>query len=162
MLSSSRGRLTLFGLAVALAIVVLWFPTDERRVRKSAEALVSAANGGDAELARALSSYAAPGVSVTVSELGEPLVGREPLLVAARAARELEQKLHFQLDSVDVHVEGKRARVEADVITTLRPELPELRRPRHASALFEKRGDTFQLISAEIGPERLDQPEARP
>ena len=68
----------------------------------------------------------------------------------------------MRLEAVEVSLEGKRARVNADLLTTLRPELPELRRPRHAVALFEKRAGRYQLLSAEIGSERRDQPEARP
>lgn len=162
MLASSRNRLALLALGVGIGVGALLYPTDDKRVRKAAEALISAANQGDAELARALEAHAAPNVSVSVSELGEPLVGREALVIAAREARQLEQKLHFELDTVDVHVEGNRARLDADVITTLRPELPELRRPRRSSALFERRNGAFRLLSAEIGAERVDQPEARP
>ena len=162
MLASSRHRLALLAASAALGIGVLLYPTDEKQVRKAADAIVSAANQGDAALAAALETYAVPSVSVTVSELGTPLVGREALVVAAREARQLEQKLHFQLDTVEVHVEGNRARLVADVITTVRPEVPELRRPRRGAAIFEKRNGTFRLVSAEVGAERLDLPEARP
>jgi hypothetical protein len=162
MLASSRNRLALLVLGVGVGVAALSYPTDEKRVREAAEALISAANQGDRQLALALAAHAIEAVRVNVSELGAPLVGRDALVGAAREARQLEQKLHFQIDTVEVHVEGRRARLDADVITTLRPELPELRRPRRSSAIFEKRGDKFQLVSAEIGAERLDQPEARP
>ena len=83
-------------------------------------------------------------------------------LAAIKQASMLGQKLHLQAESLEVTLEGKHGRVNADLITSQRPELPELRRPRHSVALFEKSGDHFRLVSAEIGPERLDQPEARP
>jgi hypothetical protein len=162
MLVSARSRLWLIALVALVAVGASFYPTEEKRVRAAAEALISAANHSDAKLEQALSELAAPNVRVNVSELPAPLVGRKALVVAAAQARLLEQKLHFQIDTVEVSVEGNRARLSADVITTLRPELPELRRPRPSVALFEKRSGQFQLLSAEIGAERLDQPEARP
>ncbi len=159
---SSRTRLALLALAGLGAATALAYPTDEKRVRKSADALIAAANVGDSALVQALEAYAVERVSVRVSELAEPLVGRAALVEAVREARKLEPQLHFQLDAVDVRVEGGRARLEADVVTSVRPEVPELRRPRRSSAVFEKRGDTFRLVTAEVGGERLDQPEARP
>jgi hypothetical protein len=162
MLASARTRLWLIALAAAAVVVALLYPTDEKRVRQVAEAILAAANQSDAALAQALASHATPNVSINVSDLPEPLVGPDALVAAAGQARLLDQKLHLQMDTVEVSVEGNRARLAADVITTLRPEVPELRRPRHGVALFEKRNGRFQLVSAEIGPERLDQPEARP
>jgi ketosteroid isomerase-like protein len=163
MLASSKSRLVLIAAVAAVSSAALiFYPTEEKRVRAAAEAIVAAANESDVALARALDTHATPNVRLNVSELPEPLVGRDALLAAAEQARRLEQKLHFQLDTVEVTVEGGRARVSADVITTLRPELPELRRPRRSVALFEKQSDAFRLVNAEIGPEQLDQPEARP
>lgn len=155
-------KLTLASVGVLATLVMLWMPSDEKRVKEAAEALVAAANSGGPELSRALETYATPEVSLSVSELPEPVVGRAAVLAAVRQASSLGQKLHLQVESVEVTIEGKHARLNADLITTQRPELPELRRPRHSVALFEKSGDAFRLVSAEIGPERLDQPEARP
>jgi hypothetical protein len=155
-------QLTLAGMGILATLGLMLFPTDEKRVKEAAEALVAAANSGGPELSRALETYAAPEVSLSVSELPEPVVGRAAVLAAVRQASALGQKLHLQVESVEVTVEGKHARLNADLITSQRPELPELRRPRHSVALFEKSGETFRLVSAEIGSERLDQPEARP
>jgi hypothetical protein len=141
---------------------VLFYPTDEKRVKEAALAIIAGANGDEAELSRALQTYATAEVSISVAELPEPVTGRDGVLAAVRAARALGQKLHFTADAIEVSVEGKHARLNADLITSLRPELPELRRPRHSVALFEKSGDHFRLVSAEIGAERRDQPEARP
>jgi SnoaL-like domain len=162
MLASARGRLWLIALMAGVVVIALLYPTDEKRVRAAAAAIIAAANEGDAALSRALQIHATPNVSVNVSDLPEPLRGREALVAAARQARLREPSLHFQLDALEVTVEGKRARLAADVITTLRPEVPELRRPRPSVALFEERDGAFQLVSAEVGSERLDQPEARP
>jgi hypothetical protein len=155
-------KLTLASLGVLATLVMLRMPSDEKRVKEAAEALVAAANSGGPELSRALETYAAPEVSFSVSELPEPVVGRAAVLAAVGQATASGQKLHLQVESVEVTIEGKHARLNADLITSQRPELPELRRPRHSVALFEKSGDVFRLVSAEIGSERVDQPEARP
>lgn len=141
---------------------VLFYPTDEKRVREAAEALVTATNADDATLSRALQTYANPDVSINVAELPGPITGRAAVLAAVRAAQALGQRPSFHLEASEVSVEGKHARLNADLIAAARPEVPELRRPRHGVALFEKSGDHFRLVSAEIGPERRDQPEARP
>ena len=155
-------RLTLIGVGVLATLGVVFFPTDEKRVKEAAEAIVTAANADDAQLSRALETYATRDVSISVSELADPVTGREAILAAVRAAHGLGQTLHFSVEAIEISVEGKHARLNADLITSLRPEVPELRRPRHSVALFEKSGDHFRLVSAEIGAERRDQPEARP
>jgi hypothetical protein len=155
-------RLTLVAIGFAATLGVLFYPTDEKRVKEAAEAIVAAANADEAQLSRALQTYATPDVSISVADLSDPVTGREAVLASVRAARGLGQKLHFTVEAVEVSVEGKHARLNADLITSLRPEVPELRRPRHSVALFEKSGDHFRLVSAEIGAERRDQPEARP
>ena len=155
-------RLTLIAFGILATLGVLFYPTDEKRVKEAAQALVAAANSDEAQLSRALLTYATAEVSISVAELPEPLTGRDGVLAAVRAARGLGQKLHFSVEAVEVSVQGKHARLNADLLTSMRPEVPELRRPRHSVALFERFGDQFRLVSAEIGAERRDQPEARP
>lgn len=155
-------RLAVIALATLVVLAVSFYPTDEKRVREAANALLSAANAGPADLSRALGTYASPEVRIDASELSEPLVGRDAIVQAVLQARALEPNLRLRAEGAEVLVEGKRARLNADLITTLRAEVPELRRPRHMSALFEQHGGHFQLISADIGRERRDQPEERP
>jgi hypothetical protein len=155
-------RLTLVGVGVLATLAVLFYPTDEKRVKEAADALITAAPADDAALARALQTYASPDLSISVAELGEPVTGRDAVLAAVHAAHALGQKPSFHVEAVEVSVEGKHARLNADLIAAVRPEVPELRRPRHSVALFEKSGDHFRLVSAEIGAESRDQPEARP
>jgi hypothetical protein len=159
MLASKPARLVIIAVAALVALVLLLYPTDEAGVRESAEALLEGANQGDAALASALRRYAVPQVSVSVAELPEPLEGREALIAALARARALGQKPRFRADAVDVTVEGNRARVNADLVAALEQATIA---PRHAVALFEKRDGRFQLVSAEIGPTRRDEPEARP
>ncbi len=162
MLAKNALRLTLIGFGAVATLAVLFYPTDEKRVKEAAEAIAQAANGDAAELSRALETYASPEVSVTVAELPSPVIGRAALIDLVGRAKTLGPKMHFQFEAIEVAVEGKHARINADLITSLRPEVPELRRPRHSVALFEKSGEKFRLVSAEIGAENREQPEARP
>ncbi len=162
MLAKDAVRFTLIGLSAVATLGVLFYPTDEKRVKQAADAIAAAANGDVAELSRALETYASPDVSITVAELPNPVVGRAALIDLVGRAKALGPKMHFQFDAVEVSIEGKHARINADLITSLRPEVPELRRPRHSVATFEKSGDHFRLVSAEIGAESREQPEARP
>jgi len=162
MLSGNSTRALALGVGLCALLGVWLYPTDDKRVKEVAETLVSAANGSPAQLRAALAENAISEVSIDVAELSDPLNGRDAIVDAVGKANALGAKLHFRIEAVEVSLEGKRARVTADLITMLQPELPELRRPRHSVALFEKRSGRFQLVSAEIGPERRDQPEARP
>jgi len=162
MLAKNPVRLAVLGAGALLALGVLFYPTDEKRVKEAAEAIVNAANGNGAELERALEQYASADVSISVSELDEPVTGRDAIVAKVGQLNRMGSKLRFRIEALEVSLEGKRARLNADLLTTLQPELPELRRPRPSVALFEKTGDRFRLVSAEIGAERLDQPEARP
>lgn len=159
MLVSRPWRLVLIAIPGLLALSLLLYPTDESRVREAADALLNGANQGDAALASALQQYAVPRVSVTVAELAEPLEGRDALLGAVTSARAFGQKLSFRADAIDITVEGNRARVNADLVAALEQATIA---PRHAVGLFEKHDGRFQLVSAEIGPTRRDEPEARP
>jgi hypothetical protein len=162
MLAKNPVRLAVLGAGLLCVLVALFYPTDEKRVKEAAEAIVTAANTSGVELERALEQYASPDVSISVAELPEAVSGRDAIVAKVGQVNRLGPKLSLRIEAVEVSIEGKRARLNADLLTTLRPELPELRRPRHSVALFEKQGDRFRLVSAEIGAERLDQPEARP
>jgi hypothetical protein len=159
MLVSKPLRLALILIPAGLALLMLVYPTDEKRVREAADALLAGANQGDAALAAALRLYAVPQVSVSVAELAEPLQGREALLGAATQARAFGQKLSLRADAVEITVEGNRARVNADLVAAFEQATIA---PRHAVAMFEKHDGRFQLISAEIGAIRRDEPEERP
>jgi hypothetical protein len=161
MLGGKVARTAVIGAIVAVGLLVAFYPTDEKRVRQAAEALVSAANESPNALAQALDQYAAPNVTVSADELPEPFVGRAAIVDAARRANQLGVKLHLRADAIEVRVEGKRAQLTADLAAS-QAEVPELRRPRHSVLVFEKHAAGFRLLSAEIGAERLDQPEARP
>jgi hypothetical protein len=162
MLASKHVRLVVIGLVAVLALGLLLYPSDEKRVREAADAIVAAANQDATELHRALERHAVEDVSVTISDLPEPLQGRASLVAAAEHARVNGRKLRFRMEAVEINVEGNHARVNAELVASLQLGLRELRQARHGVAMFEKIDGRFQLVSAEVGSERHDQPEARP
>lgn len=152
-------RLGLFCLALGPLLLVFLYPSDAERVRESADAILAAARTNSGQLALALERHATAEVSLVVEEPHAVLVGRQALV---EAAHQLIPAPAFRLEAVEISVEGSRARLSADLISSVRAELPELRRPRHAVAVFEKDDAHFRLVSAEVGAARSDQPEARP
>lgn len=162
MLAGRSARIGVIALVVALALGLLLYPTDEKRVREAAEAIVEAANAGEGELSQALEQHASEEVTVSVSDLSEPLVGRAALVRAAARARVEGRRLRFRMETVEITVQGSNARLNADLVASLQLGLRELRQARHGVALFEKIDGRFRLVSAEVGSERHDQPEARP
>ncbi|HEY6077392.1 MAG TPA: nuclear transport factor 2 family protein [Polyangiaceae bacterium] len=162
MLASRNVRLGLIALAVLAALGLLLYPTDEKRVREAAEALIAAANESEVDLAAALEKHAVADVSVSISDYPEALQGRAALVRAAARARVGGQKLRFRMETVEISVEGSHARLNADLVASLQLGLREMKQARHGVALFQKLDGRFQLVSAEVGSERHDQPEARP
>jgi hypothetical protein len=126
----------------------------EEQVRGAADAIVEAATQGPAELARALQEHATEEVSVTVSDLPEPLVGRNALVAAAGRTAAGGRKLNFRMQAVQISVEGSSARLNADLVATLQLGLRGLSRTRSGVALFQKVDGRFRLMSAEVGNER--------
>jgi hypothetical protein len=162
MLSSKWLRwLAIAAVALAALGLVLW-PSDEKRVREAAEAIVNAANQDEVELGKALDQYAVEEVSVTLSDWPEPLEGRAALVSAAARARVGGQKLRFRMEAIEINVEGGHARLNAELVASLQLGLREMKQARHGVAMFQKIDGRFQLVSAEVGSERHDQPEARP
>lgn len=155
------GVLALAGAAGVLVALALW-PSDERRVAEAAASLVAATDAGPDELARALARFAAPDVSLTADELEAPLVGRAALVGELQRAASAGALPRLRLEAVEVRVDGTRARLTAELVLAVKAEVPELRRPRPVVAIFIRDSRDFRLVSAQVGSERRDQPEARP
>lgn len=161
-MSPKRVRLAVIGLVAALGLGLLLYPSDEKKVREAAEAIVDAANQDPVELGRALEQHAVDGVVVAVADLPEPLEGRAALVGAVSRAQVAGRKLRFRMETVEISVEGSRARLNADMVASVQLGLRDMRQARHGVAMFQKIDGRFQLVSAEVGSERHDQPEARP
>ena len=153
-MSTRQIALLVVGLATALVVGLWLHRSDEEQVRDAAEAIVKAANQDTLELTRALEEHATPEVTVTVSDLPEPLVGRAALVAAAGRTPVTGQKLSFRMQTVEVTVQGSNARLNATFVATLQLGLRGISRERSGVALFQKIDGHFQLVSAEIGSER--------
>jgi hypothetical protein len=162
MLSSINVRWALIGLAVAVGLGLVLWPSDEKRVREAAEAIVNAANRDEVELAKALDEYAVEDVSISLSDWPEPLEGRAAIVRAAATARAGGRKVRFRMEAVEIALEADHARVNAELVASFSLGLRELKQARHGAAMFQKLDGRFRLVSAEVGNERHDQPEARP
>src|SRR5688572_20273829 len=153
-MSPWRIGLLVVGLVVA-SVVGLWLhQSDEEEVLEAAEAIVEGANQGPFELGRALDEHATEGVSVTVADLPEPLVGRAAVVAAASRPVAGGRQLSFGMQAVEVAVEGSNARLNAELVATLQLGLRGLTRKRSGVAVFEKRDGRFRLVSVEVGGER--------
>ncbi len=153
-MSPRRIALLVVGLVVAIAIG-LWLRTsDEERVRKAADAIVQAANQDPVELTRALEQHATDTVSVTVSDLPAPLVGRGAIVAAAGRTMASGRKLSFRMQGVKITVEGSNARLNAELVATMQLGLRSMSRKRSGVALFQKIDGQFRLVSAEVGGEQ--------
>ncbi len=162
MFSSRTRRLSLVVGVVALGLLVLLYPTDEKRVREVAESLLAAANESEGALSVALQQHATPQLSLLISDLPEALEGHSAVLSALGRAQVMGRRLRFRMEQVEVSVEGNHARLTADVVASLQLGLREHRQARRATALFEKVAGRFVLASVEVGRQRHDQPEERP
>ncbi|RYZ07436.1 MAG: hypothetical protein EOO73_12350 [Myxococcales bacterium] len=143
--------------AALLATVLLgsWlYRSDEELVRAAADAIVEGANQGPLELTRALEEHATDRVTITVSDLPEPLVGRAAIVAAASRTATMGRKLSFRLQHVEVSVEGGHARLNAELVATLQLGLRGFSSARSGVGLFEKLDGRFRLTSAEVGGER--------
>ena len=110
---ASWARWATLGGVLALVLGVWLFPTEEKRVKAAAEAIVEAANQSPAALGAALDEHALPGVRIHIAELPDAVEGRAAVVSALSQAEQFAQKLHFRVESVEVTVEGNRARLSA-------------------------------------------------
>lgn len=153
-LPTRRIALIVGAAAIALIVGVWLYPSDKQKVREAADAIVAAANQDTVELSRALDLYAIEDVTITVSDLPEPLVGRTAVVAAAGRTAASGNKLSFRLQGVQISVQGTNARLSAEFVATLHLGLRGISRTRSGAALFQKIDGRFRLVSAEIGAER--------
>lgn len=153
-MSTRQIALLVVSLVAALGIGLWLHRSAEEQVRDAAETIVAAANQDSLELTRALEQHATAEVTVTVSDLPEPLVGRAALVAAASRTPVTGRKISFRMQAVEITVEGSNARLNANFVATLQLGLRGISRERSGVAVFQKLDGRFQLVSAEIGSER--------
>ena len=161
-MTAKRIRLLVIGLVVALAAGLLLYPSDEKRVREVMEAIVEGANQDQMALGRALLEHAVDDVTVNITDLPRPLVGREDIVGAAGRTEIEGRKLRFRMQAVEVSVEGSNARVNAELVASLSLGIRQLSQARSGVDILQKIDGRFKLVSIDVGAERHDQPEARP
>lgn len=161
-MTAKRIRLLVIGAVVVLAAGLLLYPSDEKKVREAVEAIVEGANQDHMALGQALVDYAVDDVTVTISDLPQPLVGREAIVGAATQTEIGGRKLRFRMQAVEISVEGSNARVNAELVASLSLGIRQLSQARSGVAILQKIDGRFRLVSIEVGNERHDQPEARP
>ncbi len=102
-----------------------------------------------------------PQVSLRAPELGEELNGFEAL--SARAHDLLETApLSFALNSVEIGVSGSLARVEAELLVSVRGGGEQRREVRHTRVRLAKREERWRIEAVEVDPIAPSEPEARP
>ena len=102
-----------------------------------------------------------PEVEVHVPELGQDLLGVEAVL---QRAEDLSSPppLSFAWSSVAIHPSGKLARVDADLVVTVRGSGEQHRDLRPTHVRLVKIGQAWQIEAVDVAPVPSAEPEARP
>jgi hypothetical protein len=143
----------------------LW-PRDETRIASLLNGLCAKLNETRDErsltaLRQALRSTLLPTASVRIRELDSELEGAPA--VAERAGELLDNvPLSFSLSSIEAHVSGRLARVDADVSIVASGSDEQRRDLRHTSIRLSKTGEQWRIESLELDAVAPSQPEARP
>jgi hypothetical protein len=159
-------------LAIAIALLaggVVGYellPRDESRIGSVLEELATRLNQTRdpqslASLRQFLASALLPHASVRVAELEQELQGLEE--VSARAQDLLAgPPLSFALTSVVVKISGRLARVDADLVVSVRGGGEQRRDLRRTRVRLAKHTDIWQIEAVEVDAVAPSEPEARP
>ena len=141
-------------------------PRDETRIRAVLDELCAHLNqtkdaNSLAILRQFLSTAVLPQISLRASELGQDLQGADE--VSARAQDLLEgAPLSFALNSVEIKVSDRLARVEAELLLSVRGGGEQRRQVRRTRVRLAKHADRWQIEAVEVDPIAPSEPEARP
>ncbi len=163
-----RRPLVLAALALGLALVgyELW-PRDERQIASLLNDLCATLNQTHDEatlvdLQHSLSKALLPHASVRVTELGWDLQGADQVMQRMRALLASGVPLSFALNSLEVHLSGRLARVEVDLLVTTRGSGEQSRDLRHSHVRLTQSLAGWRIEAVEIDPVLASEPEARP
>jgi hypothetical protein len=165
----SLGRRPLLLTLACLALGLLAYelvPRDETRIASLLERLCTQLNqtrdlASLARLRAALPSALEPQVALRLVELELELEGLPS--VQARAADLLSgAPLTVALSSVETHLSGNHARVDADLLVTLSGSGEQRRDLRRTRVFLRKHGASWQIERLEVDPVAPSEPEARP
>ena len=162
-----RRPLVLAALALSCAVIgyQLW-PRDETRIAALLDELCGRLSqtrdrNSLAALRQFLPLASLPQLSVRASELGQDLQGVEE--VSLRAQDLLTgPPLSFSLNSVEIKVSGLLARVEAELLVSVRGGGEQRREVRHSRVRLAKHDDGWKIEAVEVDPIAFSEPEARP
>jgi len=141
-------------------------PRDETRIRAVLDELCAHLNqtkdaNSLAILRQFLSTAVLPQISLRAPELGQDLQGADE--VSARAQDLLEgAPLSFALNSVEIKVSDRLARVEAELLLSVRGGGEQRRQVRRTRVRLAKHADRWQIEAVEVDPIAPSEPEARP
>ena len=166
---SAIGRRPLVISAACLGLGLLayqFLPRDETRITSLLEELCGRLNQTRdqeslARLQQRLSVLLSPHVELDIDELEQRLLGVRA--VSERAADLLTgAPLTFALSSVEIHLTGHLARVDADLSVTVRGSGEQRRELRRTRLRLVKPDTEWQLEAVEIAALLPSEPEARP
>jgi hypothetical protein len=162
-----RRPLVIAALLFACALVGYeLMPRDETRIRDLLDESCTLLNQTKDEsslssLRQFLATVLLPQISVRAAELTQELEGVPE--VSARAQDLLAgPPLSFALSNVEVTVSGRLARVDADLVVSVRGGGEQRRDLRRTRARLAKRDDRWQIEAVEVDPVVPSEPEARP
>ncbi|HYQ47062.1 MAG TPA: hypothetical protein VER11_34065 [Polyangiaceae bacterium] len=141
-------------------------PRDETRISALLDELCAQLNRTRdpatlASLRQFLATAQLPQSSVRVQELGLELQGADE--VSARARDLLDgPPLTFALNSVEIKISDRLARVEAELLVSVRGGGEQRREVRRSRARLAKHADHWQIEAIEVDPIAPSEPEARP
>ncbi|HEY1533657.1 MAG TPA: hypothetical protein VGF76_06550 [Polyangiaceae bacterium] len=163
-----RRPLVIAVLVLGLALVGYELaPRDERRITGLLNDLCAKLNQTHDEatlvdLQRSLSKALLPNASVRVTELGFDLQGVDEVTQRTRELLTSGVPLSFALNSLEVHLSGRLARVEVDLLVTTRGSGEQSRDLRHSHVRLSKSVAGWRIEAVEIDPVLASEPEARP
>jgi hypothetical protein len=102
-----------------------------------------------------------PAASIRIDELAQDVQGREAIADHARVLLD-GLPLSFALSSVEVHLSGRLARVDADLTVSVSGSAEQRRELRRTRVRLSKAADAWQIEAIEVEPIAPAQMEARP
>ncbi len=167
---ASLGRRPVVIAAAAFALGLLGYelwPSDERRITYLLNDLCAKLNqtrdpASFQQLQSALESALLPSVSVRVMELELAVDGADQAVQRSRDLLTSGVPLSFALNSVEVHLSGRLARVDMDLLVTTRGSGEQSRDLRRSHVRLAKSAPGWRIEAIEVEPVAPSQPEARP
>jgi hypothetical protein len=164
------GRRAFLIVVLSLGVALVGYellPRDERQITRLLDDLCASLNqardaAGLAELQRSLQGALLPNASVRVTELGIDAQGTGEVTQRARELLTSGAPLSFALNSLEIHLSGRLARVDVDLLVTTRGSGEQSRDLRHSHVQLAKSAAGWRIEAVEIEPVAPSEPEARP